>query len=278
VLPTAATWPAADADDLAEAQRAIWGAAEAGDLPEVQRLVAQDPGLLNATRSRDDVTPLTLASRWGHVEVVRWLVDRGAAIGIALCFASSRGRTPWCGWLLLERGGDPTVTDKGGSTPLIHAFEGGHMETARCLLDHPSATAIINHRGRWGRTGLSWASANGHAGVVRALLEKGADHTIADSDGDTPMAMAKLHNRHACVELLKVRCSLSSSPPPFRLLTGLTGWCSVHGDRRRSGPTSCGRPGRWLTSRGAARWRSRGGRGGRRGRRGRRCWTSRCAI
>jgi hypothetical protein len=25
--------------------------------------------------------------------------------------------------------------------------------------------------------------------------------------------------------------------------------------RRRSGPTSCGRPGRWPTSRGAVRWR-----------------------
>jgi ankyrin repeat protein len=31
----------------------------------------------------------------------------------------------------------------------------------------------------------------GRGGVVRALLESGADPTIADNDGTTPMAIAK---------------------------------------------------------------------------------------
>jgi hypothetical protein len=61
--------------------KGIWDAAEAGDLAEVQRLVGQDPGLLDATM-RDyrlqDAPDARL--RQGHVGVVRWLLDKGAAI------------------------------------------------------------------------------------------------------------------------------------------------------------------------------------------------------
>jgi hypothetical protein len=49
---------------------------------------------------------------------------------------------------------------------------------------------------------------NGRVGVVRALLEKGADHTIADHYGRSPIYMAKhgaVYPRVACVEALEVR-------------------------------------------------------------------------
>jgi uncharacterized protein len=50
-----------------------------GDLGEAERLLGQDPGLLDPKEGRD-CTPSILASYEGHVEVVRWLVDKGAAI------------------------------------------------------------------------------------------------------------------------------------------------------------------------------------------------------
>jgi ankyrin repeat protein len=55
----------------------IWEAAMEGDLGEVQRLVGQDPGLLDA-KDDYDLTPLIYASREGHVEAARWLLDEGA--------------------------------------------------------------------------------------------------------------------------------------------------------------------------------------------------------
>jgi ankyrin repeat protein len=71
-----------------------------GDLGEVERLVGEDPILLD-TRDGRGMTLLMLASWHSHVGVVRWLLDRGAAINeredcgcTALWVASSVGRLP----------------------------------------------------------------------------------------------------------------------------------------------------------------------------------------
>jgi ankyrin repeat protein len=205
----------------------ICEAAYRGDLAEVQRLVAQDPHLLNATHPARPVTPLTCASVACRLEVVRWLVDQGAALDMrddiqgrtALWEASSDGVIPGVR-LLLESGANPAIADISDWTPLIKASERGHVETVRCLLDHPSGAATINLQTWCGETALLYACLNGHPGVVRVLLEKGADPTIPDSHGWTPMAAAKSRDRFACIEALEV--SASPSPHPTRLLIGLT--------------------------------------------------------
>jgi ankyrin repeat protein len=156
-----------------------WDAAAAGDLSEVQRLVGHDPRLLNGTNYYNR-TPLMLAAEGGHVAVVRWLVDRGAAVGehskngyTALCYASYQSHSRVVR-LLLERGADPTIADECGRTPLIRAIMGGHLGAVRCLLKHPSAAAAIDHRDWGGMTALLWACTHGRESVVRALLDKGA--------------------------------------------------------------------------------------------------------
>jgi hypothetical protein len=80
----------------------IWMAAHWGDLAEVERLVGQDAGLLDARGGPFRQTLLMYASCMGHVGVVRWLLDQGAATderdeyeeGTALIFACSAGRLP----------------------------------------------------------------------------------------------------------------------------------------------------------------------------------------
>jgi uncharacterized protein len=151
------------------------------------------------------------AAEGGHLEVVRWLVDQGAALDerskdgqTALYVASEEGRTPVVR-LLLERGADPTVADRFHLTPLSRASSTpGHLDTVWCLLDHPSAAATINQRDKWGLTPLWRACYTGQGGVVRALLERGADFTITDDGGRTPMAVAQEGNNPSCVEALQV--------------------------------------------------------------------------
>jgi hypothetical protein len=225
----------------------IWRAAEAGDLDEVQRLVGQDPGLLNA-RDGKNMTPLMRASWGGHVEVARWLVAQGADIdergfdGMTALLFACYGRRTDVARLLVEKAADPTIADRHDALPLMAASWGGDLEVVRSLLRLPSAKAAINRRGTDGEAALHLASFRGHVGVVRALLESGADPTIADNGGRTPMAAAKqepnpdekdpddeesdeafAERRRECVVALEVRtlCVLSRSfPAPLRRSAG----------------------------------------------------------
>jgi hypothetical protein len=226
--------------------KGIWGAAKAGDLAEVQRLVGHDPGLLDATHEGyyyECKTPLLLASDTGHVGVVRWLVDRGAAINegdisgmTALWCASLHGRTPVVK-VLLEGGADPSIATRWGSTPLMIASVEGRLEVVRLLLGHPSAKATIDRRDRNGRTAVWWACCMGRGGVARALLESGADPTIFDEDGTTTMAIAKQDHYHdataegrrECVAELEVSFCL---PLPLSLSIQASG-------RLADGPGCC---------------------------------------
>jgi uncharacterized protein len=197
----------------------IWRAVGAGDLAEVERLVGQHPGLLNAGDNLR-VTPLMIASREGHVGVVRWLLDHGAVINeadwhrcTAVWYACDQGHIPVVR-LLLDRGADPTIADQWGSTPLVAASS--HLEVVRLLLGHPRAKATLNRRNSQGRTALWEACFWGRGGVARALLESGADETMASNNGTTPMAITKrdppphqpditAEGRGECVAALEVR-------------------------------------------------------------------------
>jgi uncharacterized protein len=206
------------------AMERIWNVALDGDVDEMERLVGQDPGLLDA-RDRMGWTPLLYVSEDGNMGVVRWLLDKGAAINeredtgsTALWQACSRGLAPVVR-LLLERGADPAIANNRSSTPLMEASRRGHLEVVRSLLEHPSAETTINkHDG--GATALWHACCTGRGAVVRALLEGGADPTIASNDGTTPMAIAKqvppdflsiiisAEGRRECVAALEVRLDI----------------------------------------------------------------------
>jgi ankyrin repeat protein len=202
---------------------AFWTAVVDGNEGEVERLLEQDAGLLHVGTVRA-YTPFILATYSGHVGVVRCLLDKGAAIDergsagwTALVRACHDGRTPVVR-LLLERGADPAIANDMGWTPLMLAASEDQLEVVRLLLDHPRARATINHRtNNRGLTALMGACLFGCPGVVRALLESGADPTIASTGGCTPMDVAKdaelfegvtVEGRRGCVAALEVRFPL----------------------------------------------------------------------
>jgi ankyrin repeat protein len=55
-----------------------------------------------------------------------------------------------------------------------------------------------------GCTALWGACIKGHVEVARCLLLAGADHTIADTDGETPRQVAERFGDSACVPMLEV--------------------------------------------------------------------------
>ena len=103
--------------------------------------------------------------------------------------------------------GDPDLgaTNRYGGVALIPAGDRGHVDMVRALLD----TEIdVDHVNRLGWTALIEAVILGdggpaHQDIVRMLLEAGADPSIADGDGVTPLAHARERGHQEMVELLE---------------------------------------------------------------------------
>ena len=135
---------------------------------------------------------------------------------------------------LIQAGADLTIRTLGGSTALLCAIESGTLESVVMVLDavggvnaadeedfgvlHWAAergdaaiafeiakrVADVNARDRIGSTALLWAALRGHVGVVRVLLEAGADQSLGVYEhGFTPLAFARHEGHHEIVTLLE---------------------------------------------------------------------------
>jgi len=126
--------------------------------------------------ARDPVlnTPLMIASRFGHFHIVEYLVDQQAQINTI----NRNGDTPLI-WACTEKGGDPKVVD--------------------LLLNNG---AMINHQNRNGATALRFAATSSFLPIVELLMQKGADQSIPNKKGETPLQVSKARNRRAVYKCL----------------------------------------------------------------------------
>ena len=108
-----------------------------GDAEAVGRLLARDPGLAGLA-PEGGATPLALAARLGHIEVLRRLLEAGAASRPehdhprgpnALMEAAAAGHEEAVA-LLLEHGVDAALQDREGRTAADYAQQAGHSDLA----------------------------------------------------------------------------------------------------------------------------------------------------
>eukprot|EP00051_Salpingoeca_urceolata_P011582 m.143887 g.143887 ORF g.143887 m.143887 type:complete len:396 (+) comp17176_c0_seq2:497-1684(+) len=214
-------------------------AAKSGDLDGMQR--AMQSGFAVNSSSPEGISCLQYAAQGGHVEVVDFLLARGADPNIR-----STGSCPFleaaaCGHvevlkLLLQVGAQEfvTTTPRQGQVQvnaLTLACVRGHPHVAAFLLErghdpnfstpgcHPPLLcaakegfidivellccyrADLNRQNSQQMTALHVAVVHNRAGVIRALLENGALKTILDRNGLTPRELARRRNRPNLVAL-----------------------------------------------------------------------------
>ena len=104
-----------------------------------------------------------------------------------------------------EAGADPALTNRYGGIALIPASERGHVEVVRYLLQQTDVD--VDHVNKLGWTALLEAillSDGGprHQAIVALLIEAGADVDLADKDGVTPLAHARMRGQSDTAGLL----------------------------------------------------------------------------
>ena len=108
---------------------------ERGDINAVKKLVDEGANV-NETDPYGD-TALSSAALWGHLEIFKFLLDRGANVknGQALINAADGNHTAIIK-LLIEKGVDINARDSYGKTALSKAARSGSREAIQLLIDN----------------------------------------------------------------------------------------------------------------------------------------------
>ena len=193
-----------------------------GDVPAVKGLVSN--GVDVNCRGTHGNTPLGYSAYKGHDEIVRYLLDAGAdpnlpaydgwsplALAVYECH-------PGAAKLLLDGGADPHFVHVESGENLLHvavAKSGQGSNTTQCVALLLRAGVDANGRTKQGvetdsfynvtvysETPLHWAAAYGDEATVKMLIDAGADVSIKDGRGDTPLVWSGRHRRDSAIRSL----------------------------------------------------------------------------
>lgn len=189
-----------------DVERKLVEAASAGRLTEVSQLITKDVDLSKGSALR-------AAVNGGHLDVVRYLIEKGADPNQLLVqhgfetlplFAAARDGRPEMLEYLISHGADVNYEGPSDttviSTPLLAAVYYGDLDTARLLIQYG---ADVNYVSRRGNTALIqavvYSGGDGEndrsAEFVDLLLSQGANPDVPDRNGITARQYATF-NRH----------------------------------------------------------------------------------
>ena len=170
-------------------------------------------------KNEDHNTPLIKAAQGGHNDAVRVLLEakadsniRGFAGKTALYWAVERGYADVVA-LLLERHADPDVKSDAGLSPLMEAAKNGRVDIVKALIASNAAVdareggdilpGTLDTSGAAAMTAQMFAAIGGHAEVVQALLDAGADVSIRNNNGQTALEEAQKSGHADIVAVLR---------------------------------------------------------------------------
>lgn len=133
----------------------LFEACAVGKFDTASLLIFQNPGSIN-TYSEDGFTPLGLACYFGHEELARFLVMKGADVNIASkngfnvfpIHSAVAANNIKISKMLLNAGAYPNVCQKAGMVPLHTAAQLGNIELIILLLEHGAEVGLRMEGGK----------------------------------------------------------------------------------------------------------------------------------
>merc|ERR1712113_207668 len=144
---------------------------------------------VDACDEKYGLTPLMLASVEGHLDIVKYLVEKGANVDAfddknytAMMHANANNRLEILKYLMEIRGGVDN------QQLLLNACKKGHLAVVKYLLE--KGANVDAHNIEESTSSLILACNGGHLEVVKYLVEEGADVHARDSLHDSTLMVA----------------------------------------------------------------------------------------
>lgn len=176
-----------------EAQNLLSGAIVLGNLPLVQFLLESSTPTLARVNSRSPYfgLPLPIAAAWGHLHIVRYLIDRGA--DPCLWHGNLGEHNPLTFTKLYL---SSYIYRHPSGSALRAAILGGHEEIVRFLLDPEYQ---IPHEREWDRSIIAGVR-GGHLHLCQLLIQI-AVHSRSEVNYEM-LQEAAIHNQQAVIQIL----------------------------------------------------------------------------
>lgn len=171
------------------------------ELNTVKRMIDSEKDIINAFDSSGR-TALINASRSGHLELVRLLLDEGANPNLQISSGLYKGETALheairhnemevIHQLLKSKVIKLDVKNDSGRTPLMVASERDDIDIVKLLIGAGADLNVQIPSGLYkGETALHIATRQNHQEVVQHIIYGGADLNIKEDGGKTPLMMA----------------------------------------------------------------------------------------
>ncbi|MCL4639950.1 MULTISPECIES: ankyrin repeat domain-containing protein [Olivibacter] len=151
----------------------IWEAAAAGLTEVVNELLEESPGLLDAF-SEHGFTALGMATHFGNIEIVRYLLLKGADPNLASqngyqvypLHAAISANFDDIAKMLVEAGAEVNVLQAARTTPLHIAAQNGNIEMLILLLENG---ALVDIKNDFGKTAADLAADKGYIEIAKIL-------------------------------------------------------------------------------------------------------------